>query len=96
MLSVGKSDAIVQVLPAALRFWEKLGLKPRGGGKDVTAFVLFEGSNEARIDQIYSWLQSLSQTYEVGRAPAYHSSKTECSPGEEPWKAYSWTCSWLC
>ncbi|KAF7362482.1 Mediator of RNA polymerase II transcription subunit 13 [Mycena venus] len=42
MISVGKADAVIQILPTALRFWEKLGLSPRGGRKNATVFVLFE------------------------------------------------------
>ena len=65
MLAVSKSDAIIQVLPTALRFWEKLGLRPRGGAKDATVFVFFEGANDTREAEIASWLNALSQTYSV-------------------------------
>lgn len=65
MLSVGKSDALIHVLPSALRFWTKLGLTPRGGSKDVTAFVFFEGTSDAREEQVASWLESASHTYQV-------------------------------
>lgn len=63
LLVVGKSDALMQVLPSALRFWEKLGLKPRGGSKDVIAFMFFEAKDEARETELGSWLESLGQTY---------------------------------
>ncbi|EKM59526.1 uncharacterized protein PHACADRAFT_181524 [Phanerochaete carnosa HHB-10118-sp] len=63
MFAVGKSDALMQVLPTALRFWEKLGLKPRSGNKDVTAFVFFEARNEAGEVELSDWLESLGQTY---------------------------------
>lgn len=46
MLSVGKGSQIIQVLPTALKFWEKLGLEPRGGKKDVVAFVFYEDEDE--------------------------------------------------
>ena len=71
MLSIGKSDAIVQVLPAALRFWEKLGVRPRGGGKDTGALVIYEGTSDAKEELVADWLQSLSQTYRVSRALVY-------------------------
>ena len=64
-LAVGKSDTILQVLPTALRFWEKLGLSPRAGAKDVNAFVLYEGSEDEREDRIAAWLDRLSQAYAV-------------------------------
>jgi len=66
--SVAKSDAIIQVLPSALRFWDKLGLSPRAGKKDVCAFVFFEELDEARVDVVDKWLQCVSSTYTVGGA----------------------------
>jgi mediator of RNA polymerase II transcription subunit 13 len=65
MFTVGKSDAILQVLPTALRFWEKLGLGPRGGKKNVTAFALFEDNGEERQLQVEHWLGNMSSTYTV-------------------------------
>jgi mediator of RNA polymerase II transcription subunit 13, fungi type len=65
LFTVGKSDAILQVLPTALRFWEKLGLGPRGGKKDVTAFALFEDDGEDRQGQVERWLGDMSATYTV-------------------------------
>jgi mediator of RNA polymerase II transcription subunit 13 len=65
-LSVAKSDALIQVLPTALRFWDKLGLSPRAGKKDVCAFVFFEELDMARVDAVDRWLQWVSSTYTVG------------------------------
>ena len=65
-LSVAKSEAVIQVLPSALRFWDKLGLSPRAGKKDVCAFVFFEESDGARVDAVDKWLQWVSSTYTVG------------------------------
>lgn len=65
MVTVGKSDAIIQVLPSALRFWEKLGLGPRGGKKNVVAFVLFEDDSEQKQHQIERWLGNVSAIYAV-------------------------------
>jgi mediator of RNA polymerase II transcription subunit 13 len=67
-LSVAKSEAVIQVLPSALRFWDKLGLSPRAGKKDVCAFVFFEESDDARVDAVDKWLQWVSSTYTVGDA----------------------------
>ncbi|KAH9986774.1 hypothetical protein BJV77DRAFT_1027850 [Russula vinacea] len=61
--SVAKSEAVIQVLSSALRFWDKLGLSPRAGKKDVCAFVFFEESDEARVDAVDKWLQWVSSTY---------------------------------
>jgi mediator of RNA polymerase II transcription subunit 13, fungi type len=65
-LSVDKSDALIQVLPTALRFWDKLGLSPRAGKKDVCAFVFFEELDEASVTAVDKWLQWVSSTYTVG------------------------------
>jgi mediator of RNA polymerase II transcription subunit 13 len=74
LLSVAKSDAIIQVLPSALRFWDKLGLCPRAGKKDVCAFVFFEECDEARVDAVDKWLQWVASTYTVGRSKRFKSS----------------------
>ena len=65
MFTVGKSEAILQVLPTALRFWEKLGLGPRGGKKNVTVFALFEDDGEEKQQQVERWLGNMSATYAV-------------------------------
>jgi len=63
--SVAKSDAVIQVFPSALRFWDKLGLSPRAGKKDVCAFVFFEEGDEARVAAVDKWLEWVSSTYTV-------------------------------
>lgn len=65
MVSVGKGDSIVQVLPASLRFWEKLGLTPRAGKKDLTAFLFFEDNGPDKQLLAETWLRKLSATYSV-------------------------------
>ncbi|RPD62123.1 hypothetical protein L226DRAFT_463453 [Lentinus tigrinus ALCF2SS1-7] len=65
MLVIGKGDAVIQVSPTSLRFWEKLGLSPRAGPKDVTAFVFFEGSDEERETEVETWLGKVSTAYSV-------------------------------
>ncbi len=64
MLSIGKGEAIIQVLPPALRFWEKLGLTPKGGRKDVTVFALFEDDGR-RQSLMENWLKSVKNAYQV-------------------------------
>lgn len=65
MISVGKGEAVINVLPTAVRFWEKLGLDPKGGRKDVAAFVLFEDEGAERQTLVESWLANLRSTYQV-------------------------------
>lgn len=65
MISIGKGDAVIHVLPTALRFWEKLGLGPKGGRKDLSAFVIFEENGEQRQTQMENWLVSVGNAYQV-------------------------------
>ena len=65
MIAVAKGDAVIHVLPTALRFWEKLGLGPKGGRKDLSAFVVFEEDGEQRQNQIENWLVSVGNVYQV-------------------------------
>lgn len=66
MISIGKGDAVIQVLPTALRFWEKLGLHPKGGQKDLSAYVLYEDNGgEQRHTLVGTWLANVSNMYQV-------------------------------
>lgn len=65
LITVSKGDAVIQVLPPAVRFWEKLGLGPKGGRKDGTVFVLFEDAGEQRMQQVENWMEMVAATYEV-------------------------------
>jgi mediator of RNA polymerase II transcription subunit 13 len=65
MISIGKGDAVIHVLPTALRFWEKLGLGPKGGRKDLSAFVIFEDGDHQRQTQMENWLVSVGNAYQV-------------------------------
>ncbi|KAJ7744697.1 mediator complex subunit 13 C-terminal-domain-containing protein [Mycena metata] len=64
MISIGKADAVIQILPTALRFWEKLGLSPKGGRKDATVFVLFEDDGDARQHLVEAWLAKVTAIYQ--------------------------------
>ncbi|GJJ07800.1 hypothetical protein Clacol_002005 [Clathrus columnatus] len=59
---LGRAGLVHQVLPSAIRFWEKEGLGPRGGTKDVVAFCLFQDGEE-RATIVTSWLQRVARTY---------------------------------
>ena len=64
MISIGKGEAVIHVLPPALRFWEKLGLSPKGGRKNFAAFVMFE-ENAQQQPFMEKWLVSFRTTYQV-------------------------------
>ena len=75
LLSVAKSEAIIHIMPTALRFWDKLGLGPKGGKKNITVFVIhgegFDADSEQdsaskwRDEQIERWLRNTSELYKV-------------------------------
>lgn len=52
------------MLPTAIRFWEKEGLGPRSGTKDVVAFALFEESDD-RVALVEAWLERAGRVYAV-------------------------------
>ncbi|KAI6046531.1 mediator complex subunit 13 C-terminal-domain-containing protein [Pisolithus marmoratus] len=63
MLSIGKGDHVMQLLPSSLRFWGKLGLTPLGGKKDVTAFLVMEDSGPLQPQTATTWLRRISSVY---------------------------------
>ncbi|OJA18387.1 hypothetical protein AZE42_00715 [Rhizopogon vesiculosus] len=80
MYSVGKSGCVVQVLPSALRFWEKLGLTPRGGKRDVVAFVFLEEGDLEKQHQAGVWLNKMSAGYSAKQLGSFTAgSSTMCS-----------------
>jgi mediator of RNA polymerase II transcription subunit 13 len=61
---VGKAGTVLSLLPSALPFWEKLGLQPRGGQKDVVAYaVVDEGIVSAHAAA--AWVRALGAVYAV-------------------------------
>lgn len=70
----------MHVMPTSLKFWDKLGLGPKSGKKNVTVFVIqHEGPNGAERDQdhdfekagmwrdgqIELWLKNMSELYKA-------------------------------
>lgn len=64
LITVGKSGALMNVKTSALKFWEKLGLSPRSGPKDVVAFMLHEDDRYARKYGLV-WMRAVSERYKV-------------------------------
>ncbi|KAG1739948.1 mediator complex subunit 13 C-terminal-domain-containing protein [Suillus paluster] len=80
MFSVGKSGCVVQVLPSALRFWEKLGLTPHGGKRDVVAFVFLEEGGLEKQRQAEIWLNKMSAGYSAKQLGSFTAGiSTMCS-----------------
>ncbi|KAG0698274.1 mediator complex subunit 13 C-terminal-domain-containing protein, partial [Suillus ampliporus] len=80
MFSAGKSGCVVQVLPSALRFWEKLGLTPHGGKRDVVAFVFLEEGGLEKQRQAEIWLNKMSAGYSAKQLGSFTAGiSTMCS-----------------
>ncbi|KAJ7072913.1 mediator complex subunit 13 C-terminal-domain-containing protein [Mycena amicta] len=62
-IAIGKAEAVVQVVPSSLRFWDKLGLTPKGGRKDATVFVLCEDNGEIHGQLAEAWLSKVAGLY---------------------------------
>ena len=65
-LSIGRAGLVHHMLPPAVRFWEKEGLGPRGGSKDVVAFALFEEGDEM-AELVAGWMERVSRAYSVSK-----------------------------
>lgn len=63
MLSTGKGDHVMQLLPSSIRFWGKLGLTPLGGPKDVTSFLVIEDNGPLQPQTAATWLRRMSSVY---------------------------------
>ncbi|KAL4241286.1 Mediator of RNA polymerase II transcription subunit 13 [Abortiporus biennis] len=59
---IGKNATVIQVQHTALRFWQKLGLSPRSGKKDLVSFVFVESDNLDE-DLAGRWLNHVSMRY---------------------------------
>lgn len=62
---MAQNGEIVHVNASALRFWDKLGLGPLHGAKNVTAVALFEPEDGCDPLIIQTWLQDATHAYEV-------------------------------
>ncbi|KAG2014008.1 hypothetical protein CC2G_010861 [Coprinopsis cinerea AmutBmut pab1-1] len=75
-ISVGKGQAIIQVLPSALRFADKLGLGPKNGTKDLDVYTIFEEGDEHRRSRVDSWLSTVSSAYSTRSFGAFRRGKS--------------------
>jgi mediator of RNA polymerase II transcription subunit 13 len=71
LFSVGKGNSIVNVSPSVMRFWEKAGLHPVGGQKNVNAFVLYESENTEMFEHASRWFKRVSIAYAVRLYSSY-------------------------
>jgi len=65
LFSVGKGKSIINISPSVIRFWEKTGLHPVGGQKNVNGFVLYEGEGTEMFERASRWFKRVSIAYTV-------------------------------
>lgn len=58
-------QSMVQVSPAAIDHWRTMGFEPLAGGKDVTAFAIFEDGGPDLTQLVSTWFKNVGETYEV-------------------------------
>ena len=63
-ISIGRAGLVHHMFPTAIRFWEKEGLGPRGGNKDVVAFALFEEDDD-KLALVRAWMERIGRVYSV-------------------------------
>lgn len=62
---VALQGGITEMQPSALRFWDKLGLSPASGPRQVRLCLLYLSfHNAAWIEETDRWIQRLSRTYQ--------------------------------
>ncbi|KAF4615972.1 hypothetical protein D9613_011497 [Agrocybe pediades] len=66
MISVGKGVALVDLDVSSLRFWDKLGLGPKSGKKDLGAFVLYDESGPMG-SRMEGWFRAVRDVYQAKR-----------------------------
>ncbi|KAG8993433.1 hypothetical protein FRB90_000697 [Tulasnella sp. 427] len=67
MVSVGQSKSVIHVSAPAVRFWEKLGLSPLNGKKEVVTFALYEEglASPERLTALSSWMKDVARLYSL-------------------------------
>ncbi|KAH7101076.1 hypothetical protein BKA62DRAFT_704230 [Auriculariales sp. MPI-PUGE-AT-0066] len=88
-VGLAKNGAVVQLGLSALRFWERFGLGPRGGPKQVTAFIIFEETRNGISSPLAaSWLDNVGCAYKTLGLGSHTSdtSVTGSQPGLVPLK----------
>lgn len=71
LFSVGKGKTLANVSPSVIHFWEKTGLHPVGGQKNVDAFVLYEGEGTEMFEHASRWFKRISVAYAVRLCLSY-------------------------
>lgn len=65
-IRVRSQQSIVELRASAKPFWRTMGFEPLAGGKDVTAFAMFEEGGSELSATVAKWLRDVTDTYQVG------------------------------
>ncbi|GAA5900685.1 hypothetical protein JCM6882_000939 [Rhodosporidiobolus microsporus] len=57
-------QCIAQTNRTAVDFWRPMGFEPLAGGKDITAFAVYEDDGAEMHETVKAWLSSLSGAYQ--------------------------------
>lgn len=77
MLALAQANEVLHLSAPSVRFWEKLGLMPLNGSKDVVAFALYDEENTPNdlLPVLSDWLGKASETYKVSM-PVWNEAQT--------------------
>lgn len=80
MVAIGQANEVLHVSAPSVRFWEKLGLMPLNGVKDVVAFALYEEETTPKdlVPVLSAWLAKVSTIYKA--SPNFAFSTILCLP----------------
>ena len=57
----------MQTTPTALQYWRPMAFEPLAGGKDLTAFAVFEDGGSDLAVAVKAWLGAVTEAYESAR-----------------------------
>ncbi|KAG8865115.1 hypothetical protein FRB96_000004 [Tulasnella sp. 330] len=65
MIATSQAGVPIQLGATSLRFWDKLGLSPLGGSKDVVAFALYEeeSTTPEHVAILSQWMEDVCKVY---------------------------------
>lgn len=64
----------MELSTAATSYWRPMGFEPLAGGKDVTAFAIYEEGGAELNGAVAAWLKMVGEAYEVS---------SDCGPSKK-------------
>lgn len=60
-----REQTIIHVVPAAIHFWDKLGLSPLHGPKDISSSFAIFRPDDVQSASVDRWLHDVAECYAV-------------------------------